>query len=193
MQSWPPWRLVSQGITPRGGFTLIEIVMVVSLVAVVSSIGVPAADSFMASQRAGAEAKTFLADVRYARYEAMRTQQYHRLVLSELASQNTYKVEVFIEPTENVITQAMVADPAKWLSTLDSDKRALSADVSVTLGNPGTIYFSPQGTLLENWVPGGYDLAILSRNVGFNYGNATATITLSGFGGLSSDEYYEEQ
>ncbi|NLI76283.1 MAG: prepilin-type N-terminal cleavage/methylation domain-containing protein [Candidatus Riflebacteria bacterium] len=174
------------------GFSFMEILSVISLVAILASIGLPSVSSFHASQQTSATAKIFLADVRLGRYEAIRTGVPHRLVLSALATENSYRVEALDLPPEDGITPAQFADDTNWQSVLDGKERTLDATVSVAVSRATTVYFTPEGRVTEDWVPGMEPTPLVPRRVDFSYGNAVMSVTLNGFGGLSSTEFYEE-
>lgn len=61
------------------GFTLIELMIVVALLAIISAFALPAFQSFIASNRLTSEANELLAGLNLARSEAVRTQR--RVVL----------------------------------------------------------------------------------------------------------------
>ncbi|MBF0501724.1 MAG: hypothetical protein HQM09_16415 [Candidatus Riflebacteria bacterium] len=176
------------------GYTLLELMAIVSVVAVVSTLALPSVGNFQSGARAGAEARIFLADVRAARYEAINTGHVHRLVLTKIATDNTYSVEQFSHGPEDPTIPGPndVADPAQWWSILDEATRELSPEVTVTADQIDTIYFTPAGKLVSNWSWGEDGVMIFPRQIFFNYGNATMTITLTAFGGYSSTESYEE-
>ena len=54
----------------RSGYTLMEIIVVIAIVSVVSSVAMDNAGSFFSGQRVQSEALTFIQDIRAARYSA---------------------------------------------------------------------------------------------------------------------------
>mgnify|MGYP003824190465 CR=1 FL=1 len=176
----------------RLGFTLMEIMMAVSLIAIFASVADLPVNSFYAGQQAGAEAKIFLSDLRLARYEAIRTGQPHRMVLASLPTSNAYKVQVLDMNVEDNCTIANFNSDANWASVLDDEYRELSPLVNVAASRLSTLYFTPQGRIAENWTLGGELVPMVPNQIDFNYGNATMTLTVNSFGAVSSTEYYEE-
>jgi len=171
-----------------------EMLAAITVIAAVASVAVPSTGAFYAGQRVAAEAKTFLADVRFARYEAMRTGTVHRLVLNNLAVENAYRIEAFEHAQDypGTVTTADLANDANWTSVLDEASRGLGTDLTITVSPSSTIYLTPAGKLVDSWNWGDEGIVLSSRPVHFCYGNATMTVTLTGFGGFSSQEYFEE-
>lgn len=71
------------------GFTLIELMIVVALLAIISAFALPAFQSFIASNRLTSEANELLAGLNLARSEAVRTQCATRLCRASFASDGT--------------------------------------------------------------------------------------------------------
>jgi prepilin-type N-terminal cleavage/methylation domain-containing protein len=57
----------------RSAFTMIEVMMMILIVAIMSSIALPATNNFFAGNRLAAAASILIQDVRRARYRAMQT------------------------------------------------------------------------------------------------------------------------
>lgn len=173
--------------------TLMEILVVISILAIFSSIALPAADEFMVGYRITAVSRAFLADVRLARYEAIRTQQVHRLVLTDLSTGNRFKVERFVALPEEPPESYDSNDNANWNSILEELERELPADVMITANLNSTVYFTPDGLLVDNWSTSDSGMPLLPRTVNFNCDDiATMTVQLSAHGGVSSTAVYEE-
>ena len=85
-------------------FSLIEMMVVVCIVAVTATFAMPAIDSFMASQRVAAEAESFVAGVRLARYKALQESTLHRLIFDLDAANyvNAYKIEACTKYDDDV-------------------------------------------------------------------------------------------
>lgn len=170
-----------------------EIMVVVCILAVVASIALPSITSFHASQQASAAAKAFLSDVRRARYEAIRTGTPHRILLTQLSVANRYKVEMLNLDIETGITLADFNNASNWVSILDTDSAEIDPKVTISLADPSTIYFTPEGRATDNWILGATPVPMVPRLVHFCFGDAaTMTIHLTTAGGLSSTEFYEE-
>jgi len=71
------------------GFTLIELMIVVALLAIISAFALPAFQSFIASNRLTSEANELLSGLNLARSEAVRTQCSARLCRATFASDGT--------------------------------------------------------------------------------------------------------
>ncbi len=83
----------------RKAFTLLEVICVLIIISIVSSIALPALDNFYSSDRCKAEASIFVSNVRFAKYEAMQDNCLIRLVFSpenDINSGNIFKIEKFI-------------------------------------------------------------------------------------------------
>ncbi|MFZ2958659.1 MAG: prepilin-type N-terminal cleavage/methylation domain-containing protein [Candidatus Ozemobacteraceae bacterium] len=175
------------------GFTLMEIMATISIVAVFSSIALPATDNFMSGARATAEAATLVGDIRLGRYEAIRSQQVNRMNLGKLAIANIYTLETFTKDVESNPTSVDVGNPANWANLLEIPRRELSPEVVITnSSNLNTLFFRPDGMIVSSWTPQSPGLPISPVTIQFNYGNATMTVMISGCGALTSEEYYEE-
>jgi Tfp pilus assembly protein FimT len=172
-----------------------EVLSAISIIAVVTSIALPSVNGFFASQQASAAAKSFLANVRLARYEAIRMGVPTRLILSDLASNNQYQVQMFTFNAEDTVSQADSLDTSNWVSILDKDTEEIDPSISISIGNHSPIYFTPEGLVTDDpWVIGSTPLPMAPRPIHFCYRDtATMTIYLTGSGGISSVEFYEEQ
>lgn len=180
--------------SPTVGFTLMEVLSAISIIAVVTSIALPSVNGFFASQQASAAAKSFLANVRLARFEAIRNGMPTRIVLTNLATTNQYRVQAIKFNPEDNFTIADFFDNNNWISLLDQDYEEVPPDITVTLNDSSLVYFTPDGRATDNWVYGYSPTPMVPRQIHFCYRDtATMTIHLTGAGGISSTEFYEEQ
>jgi type IV fimbrial biogenesis protein FimT len=60
---------------PQSGFTLFELIMVITIVAILAAIGIPSFKYVTSSNRISAEVNQLLGDMRYARTEAIKEGQ----------------------------------------------------------------------------------------------------------------------
>ncbi|MDY0057436.1 MAG: GspH/FimT family pseudopilin [Methyloversatilis sp.] len=88
------------------GFTLIELMIVVTLLAIISAIALPAFQGFIASNRLTSEANELLAGLNLARSEAVRTQR--RVVLCRASA-------------TGCVTTADGAPWQRWVVFVDND------------------------------------------------------------------------
>ncbi len=173
------------------GFTFVEMVAVALLIGVFSSLLGPPTENFVAGTYVSSAAKTFLSDVRMARFEAIRTGRVHRLDLSKIEAGNTYTIEVSKWTIEDIAAESEPAE-SDWSVSLDEPERELSPELTVTVSSAQPVYFLPDGKLADRWTIGDPGAPLFPRTISFNYGAATATLTMSGSGILSSNEFYEE-
>lgn len=158
-------------------FTFVEITVVVCIIAVVSSVAMPAIDNFMSSQRVSAEGEYFVSGVRMARYKAMQENALHRLVFDQDGNGNVsgYKIQIYKKYVNNdnnndvwndyddndtdkeydsssdkfVDLKNINTNNEEWESILDYDEINISSDITVTHTEAEkTIYFYPNGYLV---------------------------------------------
>ncbi|MEW5993740.1 MAG: prepilin-type N-terminal cleavage/methylation domain-containing protein [Candidatus Zixiibacteriota bacterium] len=188
IQAWSFGRRRARG----HGFTFMEIITVISLVAIIATIGGPPVNSFMTGSKLSAEAKILVSDIRLARYEAIRTQQVHRLELQNLAT-NTYACKVFHPVVESDPDLMDMTDDTNWGTILDAEVRELNPEFIVTHTGPPIIYFRPDGIAVSNWSPGYSGNPILPASISVALEDtATLTIFLTSGGVMTSEMYYEE-
>ena len=163
-------------------FTFVEITVVVCIIAVVSSVAMPAIDNFMSSQRVSAEGEYFVSGVRMARYKAMQENALHRLVFDEDDNGNVsgYKIQIYAkydddnkeiwndyddgdtykeynETSSNVDLKNIEIgyNNTYWKSILEYDEILISSDITTThtkTDNP----CSPPGSNTIYFYPNGY-------------------------------------
>ncbi|NLI76272.1 MAG: prepilin-type N-terminal cleavage/methylation domain-containing protein [Candidatus Riflebacteria bacterium] len=177
----------------RGGYTLMEILAVISILAVVLSTGFDQTSSFFAAQRVQAEALTFIQDIRAGRYGALADQMYHRFIVR--GDGLAYRVQVY----DNAgLTDVANIDDAKtnynstvWASILDAEEREFDPSVTVVFPNTLRVFFlRPDGMLVDsptvNGAPLGDNLAT------FTYEGVTLQVNFNAMGVAASTEYYED-
>lgn len=71
------------------GFTLIELMITLLIMAIVITVGVPSFNEFIASQRVRTTSSDIMADIAFARAEAIKESR--RTVMEPLAGANTWK------------------------------------------------------------------------------------------------------
>lgn len=198
------------------GYSLTEMMVVVCVVAVTASFALPAIDSFMASQKVAAEAESFVAGVRLARYKALQESVLHRLILDLDAANyvNAYKIEActkydegsYADTSENSTTGLKVEtayDSADWESILEADEMIIDGSVSMIYGGTEKIiYFYPTGYLVSPSLTGSVaEHTLKDSNISnidevyviFAYGNARVKVFINAMGVLSSESYVAEE
>jgi prepilin-type N-terminal cleavage/methylation domain-containing protein len=108
------------------GFTLLELIITLLVVAVAVGLVAPAIGRSTEALRARAEVAGFSATFRHAREQAITTRQQYTVV---------------VNPTSHMLTVTNSDDEVRWT-------RALSARVAIESEPPGalTVRFEPQGT-----------------------------------------------
>ncbi|WP_374340750.1 GspH/FimT family pseudopilin [Methyloversatilis sp.] len=101
---------------PQHGFSLIELMIVVLLLAIVSAFAMPAFQSFIASSRLTSEANEVLAALNLARSEAVRVQR--RVVLCRAAQTNG---QVVPSATSGCVTTTTSQPWQGWFVFVDND------------------------------------------------------------------------
>ncbi|MCK9456268.1 MAG: hypothetical protein BWY02_02840 [bacterium ADurb.Bin157] len=196
------------------GYSLTEMMVVVCVVAVTASFALPAIDSFMASQKVAAEAESFVAGVRLARYKALQESVLHRLIFNLDANYvNAYKIEACTKYDDGIYADTLDSssglsvetayDSTEWESILEADEMIVDSSVSMIYGaTKKIIYFYPTGYLVSeplSSTDGAYhifkDLDIPNIDevyVIFAYGNARVKVFINAMGVLSSESYTAE-
>jgi hypothetical protein len=108
--------------------------------------------------------------------------------LAHLVTANRYHVSaIAINP--NSVIPLTISD----LVVVQDRELSPGIAVSIPLGvNPGQLFFLPDGRITDSWSPGLNPLPMLPMTFDFSYGTASMGVTISGFGGISSTEFYED-
>ncbi len=182
-------------INNRRGFTMVEIICVIIIIGIVSSIALPAIDNFRASDRCKAEASILVNYIRQAKYQAMQDNCFNRIVFasSEDDDPNVFKVQTY-EGNADTLRGAM-SDNNNWASIADEEEVTIEAAVEVDLGDFGckdkTIYFKPDGFIYEhNGNAGNEETIISEQRVVFKYGNSAVAVDINALGVISSEAIY---
>jgi len=193
----PTARLLRTAQGGRRGFTLMELLAALSIIAVMASVSLPAMDTFFSSQRAAAEANQFIQNVRMAQYRATETQIYHRLYF--YPDGTGYKLSAYDRPagwnhptTVKPADVVVAANPASlnWVDL--TGQEIIEFDPLVKFASPSVtaIFFSPDGMLLTS--PENMADPIPDCVATFSYGNTQLAVNLTQIGIRSSEEFYEE-
>lgn len=187
----------------KRGLSFFELAMVISIIAVFSSIAMPAANNFFGGDSLSVAASTLTTDVRVARYNAMQNQTYIRLMFA--SDQTGWKVQQAIdsgteEPIEGELNPAVFTvavindydDISNWETILDDELHEIDPDIDIqfTPGVPPTIMFRPDGTLAQG--PGFLSKPIGSVEARFMHEESSLSVWITPSGALESLEYYDE-
>ncbi|HNV72403.1 MAG TPA: prepilin-type N-terminal cleavage/methylation domain-containing protein, partial [Candidatus Ozemobacteraceae bacterium] len=130
------------GGASRSGYTLMEMITVILVVAAVASVAMPAADGFRSQQQVNAQASVLVGDIRYARSWAMSEQGFCRLVFSN--DKASWVVQehcvagdpVLGEPTTTWAGEpatTYTANPIYWRSIIEEPAREVEGAIDVQL------------------------------------------------------------
>ena len=176
----------------RAGFTLMEIMLVISIVAIASSIIGENVNNFFSGQRAQSEALIFVQDIRAARYSAMASQVFHRVIFR--TDGMAYRVETYNDTNAvNITTAKTVYSAASWASIIDQGEREIDSEVTVEMPpvpNPFVIFMRPDGLLIASPKDDGEPIPECIAT--FTYGNSILHVELNAIGVAASREYYED-
>jgi len=173
-----------------------ELLAVISIIAILTSVALPAVDNFFSSQRVAAEANRFIQWVRFAKYQAMETQVYHRLYF--VPDQGGYQVTAYERPTGwdaptavQDLSDAQSPTTTNWVDA--TGEYTVEYDPVVWVDPPPTlpmIFFRPDGMLVTSPSYDGDPIPDLVAT--FTYGSSILTVNLTQIGVRASEEYYEE-
>ena len=169
------------------GYTLTELVIVVTIVALVAAIAVPAATSGPDKELELAAAE-FAAAIRFARSESIRTGQPHGFQQNESGERRirVFRADTATSPWTRVFDVRHPVD--KQLYDFDIDDQSLAAATSITRntvykGNcelSGAVYFDNHGT---PWCAMPETVLLESLTLDLQLGNALRTVVLDGITG----------
>lgn len=182
--------------TRRGwaGYTLMEVLAALSIIAAMASVALPAMDNFFASQRVAAEANRFIQNVRTAQYRAMETQIYHRLYF--LPDGTGYKLGEYVKPawwsapTEVHAHDWTASNSVFWADITGEDVVAFDPAVRFFPPFADPIFFRPDGTLV---LAPAFEAPLVPDCLAtFSYGLSVMTVNITPIGIRSSEDFYEE-
>lgn len=181
----------------RRGFTMIEMLMVMGIISVVSSIVLPGVTNFYSGERVKAAAEIFVQNIRFAKYQAMQGQALHRLIFSPTG--DSYLIQIHTGYLEGNVPPDLTSnmpdasyDDNHWESILEEDEIVIDPGVKVIRELPDIIYFWPDGFMVTHPLGGISESSktyIPEFYVLFEYGSSRIRVYLNAGGVLSSEAY----
>jgi prepilin-type N-terminal cleavage/methylation domain-containing protein len=169
----PGIRQVVRGSGSSGGFSLIELMVVVAIVLVMLKISMPIINSTMSAMHLGSAASSLAAGIQSARYQAIS----NGCPMSITASTGSYQLAAeSIAGTPPTCTTTFVNVPGDMGLV-----QYATSDISLTSGTT-TLYLNPNGTvtaIATGGVPTSFGLVLKPSN-----GTATKTVNVSGVGNV---------
>lgn len=179
---------------------MMEIMTVMAIISIVSSVVLPSVNSFFAGMRVKAAAEIFVQSIRQAKYRAIQQQGVHRIIFSP--DRTYFKVQCYggdlegsgLNSSTSGTAMEKEYDSIQWESIADTEEVELDAGLAVNLetGFPDIIYFWIDGTLVVDTTATLSDVSrapIGELNVAFVYGSAAIKVLINSIGVLSSESY----
>ena len=187
-------------IKSKSGFTLMEALACILIIAIVSDISLPAINNFHASERCKAEASQLVSYIRQAKYQAMQENSLYRLLF--INTNYSYAIQKYIgtkpyveHPDFSTAFDTIEVTDASWESVADTDEIEFNPSIEIEF-NPSlateskeikVIYFKPDGYLYSS------STQLLSENnIVFKYGSAGVEVQINALGVISSEAISEE-
>ena len=199
----------------KQGFTVIEIMCVLIIISIVSSIALPAINNFHSSDRCKAEASVLVSYIRQAKYQALQDNCLNRLIFSpenDSDNGNVFKIQKYeFQNVTNPFSfdeiingevddvDAYDYDGEYWVSIADTEEVEINSSVEVdtsSLSTLPTITDGSTGTDKELKViyfkPDGflYDAnneMISEQRIVFKYGSSAVAVDVNAIGVISSE------
>ena len=181
----------------KHGLTMVEILAVMLIISVVSSVALPAIDNFRSSDRCKAEASKFVDSIRQAKYQAMQENCLNRIVFSP--DGDSYKLQRYeqdIDNVSNVIAGGNSYTDDRWESIADEEEIDFDSSVDVDLSqfsSTKTMFFKPDGYLYcyngSSTKPVDF---LTEKIITFKYGSAKIEVRLNSLGVISSEAFSNE-
>ena len=186
----------------KHGFTMIEIMCVLIIISIVSSIAMPAINNFHSAERCKAEASVLVSYIRQAKYQAMQDNCINRLIFSPEGG--AFKIQKYDPETEsndtfdNIINKSESAPTIHsqsdryelddWKSIADEEEILFNSSVEVELSpflnTIHAIYFKPDGYIYCY----NSNIQILpEERILFKYGSSAVAVDINALGVISSE------
>ena len=190
----------------KQGFTFVEVMCVMIIISIVSSIALPAINNFHSADRCKAEASVLVSCIRQAKYQAMQDNCLNRIIfLKDGTSASSFKVQKFDPDTETTKTFDTIIqedshttsggasgsqasyDSNDWKTIADEDEIEFNSSVDVDLtqlGSITTFYFKPDGYIYYF----NSTIQILhEQRIIFKYGSSAVAVDINALGVISSE------
>ena len=195
-------------IQNKHGFTFIEVVCVMIIISIVSSIAMPAINNFHSAERCKAEASVLVSYIRLAKYTAMQDNCVNRLIFSPEGG--AFKIQKYDPETEsnelfdNIISiksesaagnQSDRYELEDWKTIADEDEvvfnSSVELEISSNLSSIHAIYFKPDGYL---YCYNNTKINLLSEErILFKYGSSAVAVDINALGVISSEAIPNEE
>lgn len=178
-------------------FTIMEVLIVIMIISIMSSVIMPSYSGFQATEQAFAEAAKLVADFRMARYRAIEYQCYTRLRFSDLAD-GWFIEDLYDSGTNEPIVGEPTIAPSDflWETVIGEEMRDLSPAITMTFAPdpPPILYFRPDGVLVASPTFNAPPIGV--TEVTFVYSDNEladgAAVSLNPAGIVESRAYYRE-
>ena len=199
----------------RHGFTMVEIICVIIIIGIVSSITLPAIDNFRSGDRCKAEASVLVSYIRQAKYQAMQDNSLIRVIFDvDSGVFSTFKVQMFEPSSGNKLTGKDIDEivekysnslyskdgdgAGEWVSIADSEEVEFSSSTEVAFkdwNNKNTIFFKPDGYLYAS-----RNDMISEQRIIVKYGSSAVAVDVNALGVIGSeamatdegDDYFDD-
>lgn len=184
----------------KQGFTVIEIMCVLIIISIVSSIAMPAINNFHSAERCKAEASVLVSYIRQAKYQAMQDNCINRLIFSPEGG--AFKIQKYDPETESndtfddiIIKKSEQANGAEarygqddWKSIADEEEILFNSSVEVEFSSYfntiNAIYFKPDGYI---YCYNGNIQILPEERILFKYGSSAVAVDINALGVISSE------
>ncbi len=183
----------------KQGYTVIEVMCVLIIISIVTSIALPSINNFYSSERCKAEASILVDYIRQAKYQAIQENSLNRIIFNE--EDGAYKVQTYDSESSYVMNSQIKSNSDISITDYNDDDWASIADEEEIEFNPvlevdvkaftdstnhyGAIYFKPDGYI---YVSDGTNVSLLSeKRITIKYGNAAIAIDVNALGVISSE------
>ena len=187
----------------KHGFTIVEVMCVLVIISIVSSIAMPAINNFHSAERCKSEASVLVSYIRQAKYQALQDNTLNRIIFSKEGSNaNAFKVQKYEEldtdgneksyVIDNVLSGSNLSyDNPSWVSIADAEEIDFNSSVEVDLSqcpNLSVVYFKPDGFLYKNKTD-----KISEQRIVFRYGSSAVAVDINALGVISSEAIPNEE
>ncbi len=191
-------------IKAKQGYTLVEVIMVLIIISVVTSIALPSIDNFHSGERCKSEASILVSYIRQAKYQALQDNTLNRIIFNDDASSfkvQKYEVDSDYDIDEVITTDASNSafesyDDENWASIADLEEidfnPVIEIESELLNNNITTIYFKPDGYIYYYNKTESKINILPEKRIIFKYGNSALAVDINSLGVISSESYKDE-